>query len=101
LKAVSGVTHPLDVERLGMVGPGETLASPWPPLVIRPWTTEQLYLLFYLGVFSLFSLFVGWFVYLFVSGIREDKKDGLVEVLKGTFCLVKSFVTVRNEVISF
>jgi hypothetical protein len=31
-KAVSGVARPQGIEGLGMVGPGDTLGSPWIPL---------------------------------------------------------------------
>jgi hypothetical protein len=35
-KASSGVVRPQGIERLDMVGPGETLVSPWPPFAIHP-----------------------------------------------------------------
>jgi hypothetical protein len=35
-KAVSEVARMQGVEGLGMVGPRDTLGSPWPPFAIRP-----------------------------------------------------------------
>jgi hypothetical protein len=42
-EAVSGVACPQGAEGLGMVGPGETLRSPWPPPAIRPVETRTFY----------------------------------------------------------
>jgi hypothetical protein len=41
LKAVSGVALPQGIEGQGRAGPGETLGSSWPPLAIRPCTSES------------------------------------------------------------